>query len=128
MAGYSKTPLLKKLGFKKDQVSYVDSHAPYYSQVKENITLGADEPYNFIHIFVKDKEELEKSMGFSLKKLAKNGMLWVSWPKKSAKTATDIDQNTVRDFALKQGVVDVKVAAIDEVWSGFKFMYRIKDR
>lgn len=62
------------------------------------------------------------------KSMKKHGMLWVSWPKKASKVPTDITENVVRDIAFDQGLVDVKVAAIDEVWSGLKMMYRTKDR
>lgn len=55
-------------------------------------------------------------------------MLWVSWPKKSSKVASDLDENIIRDYGLANGLVDVKVCAVDEVWSGLKFMYRVKDR
>ena len=60
--------------------------------------------------------------------LKKDGMLWVSWPKKSSKVPTDLDENVIRDFGLKEGLVDVKVCAVDDVWSGLKFVVRVKDR
>lgn len=128
MTGYSKTPLLQKLGFKPEQVNFVDDFAPYFSKVKDAITLNATQPYDFIHIFVRNQSELERSMTFALTKLAKTGTLWVSWPKKAAEIKTDINENIIRKFGLSQGVVDVKVVAIDETWSGLKFVYRIKDR
>jgi hypothetical protein len=128
MAGYSQTPLLKKLNFRPEQVNYVDNFSPYFDEVKEAITLNAPQPYDFIHIFVRNPDELERSMTFALTKLAKTGCLWVSWPKKKAKVQTDIDENIIREFGLSHGVVDVKVAAIDETWSGLKFVYRLKDR
>jgi hypothetical protein len=85
MSGYSSTPLLKKLGYQAQHVNYVDDFAPYFTLFKDSITLNALQPYDFIYIFVKNQEELKRSMSFALKKLAKNGMLWVSWPKKTAK-------------------------------------------
>jgi hypothetical protein len=63
-----------------------------------------------------------------MKHLKKDGMLWISWPKKSSKVATDLDENIIRDFGLEQGLVDVKVCAVDEIWSGLKFVVRVKDR
>jgi hypothetical protein len=60
--------------------------------------------------------------------LAKDGLLWISWPKKAAKVATDVNENIVREIGLANGLVDVKVAAVDEVWSGLKFVYRLVDR
>lgn len=128
MAGYSSTPLLKKLGYRPEQVNFVDSFAPYFSLVKDSITLNAPHPYDFIHIFVSNSDELERSMTFALSKLSKTGTLWVSWPKKASGVASDLNENVVRDFGLAQGVVDVKVAAIDDIWSGLKFVYRLRDR
>jgi hypothetical protein len=128
MADYSKTPLLQKLGLKKDQVIYVDNFAPYFPQIEKYITLNAGKPYDFIHIFVKNRSELHRSLTFALTKLAKKGILWVSWPKKAVNAKNDLDENIIRDFGLTNGIVDVKVAAIDEIWSGLKFVFRIKDR
>lgn len=71
MTGYSKTPLLQKLGFKPEQVNFVDSVAPYFNKVKDDITLNATRPYDFIHIFVRNRSELTRSMTFALTKLAK---------------------------------------------------------
>lgn len=62
------------------------------------------------------------------KNLKKDGMMWISWPKKSSGVTTDLDENFIRDFGLQEGLVDVKVCAVDEIWSGLKFVYRIKDR
>ena len=83
---------------------------------------------DFIHLFVKDRKTLEKEFLKNKKLLKKDGMLWISWPKKSAKVATDLDENTIRNFGLKNGLVDVKVCAVNETWSGLKFMFRLKDR
>lgn len=126
--GYSGTPLLQKIGYKPGKISYVDKVAPYYTQVCDDITLGAAEPYDFIHIFVRNHDELVRSSGQALPLLAKTGKLWVSWPKQSAEVATDLTGNTVREYMLTTGLVDVKVAAIDSTWSGLQFVYRMKDR
>ncbi len=67
-------------------------------------------------------------MTMALDHLQKNGMLWVSWPKKASKVKTDLDENIVRDMGLKLGVVDVKVIAVDETWSALKFLHSLKDR
>jgi hypothetical protein len=77
---------------------------------------------------VKDQKSFQQGFTKSRKHLKKGGMLWISWPKKSAKVSTDLDENIIRDFGLKEGLVDVKVCAIDETWSGLKFVIRIKDR
>lgn len=83
---------------------------------------------DFIHLFVKDQKTFSKEFIRSKKQLKKDGMMWISWPKKASKVPTDLDENIIRDFGLKNGLVDVKVCAIDDVWSGLKFMFRIKDR
>lgn len=134
MAGYSGTPLAKKLGI-KSAISIFVSHAPsaYFDwlaplpedvKVKSKISPEMD----FIHLFVKDQKTFKKDFIQSKKCLKKDGMLWISWPKKSSKVETDLDENIIRDFGLKEGLVDVKVCAVDEVWSGLKFVVRLKDR
>ena len=75
-----------------------------------------------------NKEELGKILPQLKSLLNKNGMLWISWPKKASKVMTDLDENVVRDIGLQNGLVDVKVCAVDEIWSGLKFVYRLKDR
>ncbi len=128
MAGYSDTPLLRTLGYKRGQTSFVDTAAPYFAEVKDDITPNAPEPYDFVHIFVRNQDELGLSMTFALSKLNHAGMVWVSWPKKSSGAVANIDENAVREFGLKHGVVDVKVAAVDDTWSALKFVYRLKGR
>jgi hypothetical protein len=134
MAGYSGTPLNKKLGLTDGLVMYVfESPAEYFNWlsplpsdliIKERLTGEVD----FIHLFVKESKVFQKEFVKSKKHLRKNGALWISWPKKSSKVSTDLDENGIREFGLREGLVDVKVCAVDEVWSGLKFMYRIKDR
>ena len=134
MAGYSGTPLSKKLGLTDGLVIFV-SNAPadYFDwitplpkalTVRDKLTDEVD----FIHMFVREANAFKKEFSKSKKHLKKTGMLWVSWPKKSAKVATDLDENIIRDFGLAEGLVDVKVCAVDNVWSGLKFVYRLKDR
>ena len=79
-------------------------------------------------IFTKSRAELAHEFTQIAKALAPAGMLWVSWPKKSSGVATDLDENVVREIGLKAGLVDVKVCAVTDVWSGLKFVRRIKDR
>lgn len=133
--GYSGTPLIKKLGIKAghfirvkyepeeywDWISPLPSDLVVMSRAKKE---GAD----FIHLFVKSKAVFEKEFLKLKKELKKDGMLWVSWPKKSSKVESDLDDGIIRHYGLKNGLVDVKVCAVSEVWSGLKFMYRIKDR
>ncbi len=133
MAGYSGTPLTKKLGIKpgyKCSVSNVPAaYFDWLSPIPQDasfVTKGKN--LDFVHIFVKTKKEFEKGFLASKKSMSINAMLWVSWPKRSSKVATDLDENIIRDFGLMNGLVDVKVCAVDEVWSGLKFVYRLEDR
>lgn len=134
-AGYSGTPLIKKLGIKPgfsirvahEPGAYWDWISPLPDEIKV-ISRAKKEGADFIHLFVKEKKVFEKEFLKLKSELKKDGMFWVSWPKKSSKVASDLDENIIRDFGLKKGLVDVKVCAVDEVWSGLKFMYRVKDR
>ncbi|MGC4022156.1 MAG: DUF3052 family protein [Cyclobacteriaceae bacterium] len=81
-----------------------------------------------MHWFVEDKKIYEKEFLSKKAILKKDGMIWVSWPKKSSKIKTDLDENVIRDYALKKGLVDVKVCAVSEIWSGLKLVYRLTDR
>jgi hypothetical protein len=133
MAGYSGTPLGKKLGLKEGFRSIViDSPGKYFDWISP---LPADTKFvksgkdlDFVHLFVKDFKTFSKQFLAHKKLLKKDGMMWISWPKKSAKIETDLDENIIRDFGLKNGLVDVKVCAVDETWSGLKFVYRLSDR
>jgi hypothetical protein len=134
MAGYSGTPLFKKLGMKPGIVVHVvNAPSEYFhwiSPVPQNMTFQKklSGEIGFIHLFSFEKRDFEQRF-LSLKKyLRKDGMLWVSWPKKSSKIVSDLDENIVREFGLQNGLVDVKVCAVNEVWSGLKFVFRLKDR
>lgn len=135
MAGYSATPLIKKLGIKPGFSLRIKNEPPDYwnwmSPLPENIKVLSrpkKEAADFIHLFVKDRKKFEIEFLKLKAELKKDGMLWVSWPKKSAKVASDLDENIIRNYGLVKGLVDVKVCAVDETWSGLKFMYRVKDR
>ncbi len=93
----------------------------------ENVS-GGKSQVDFAMMFTKSKAELERDFTRISKILAPAGMLWVSWPKKSSGVATDLNENTVREIGLAAGLVDVKVCAVTEVWSGLKFVRRVKDR
>jgi len=132
-AGYSGTPLAKKLGIKEGYSVLFINQPDYYLQLFADLPEvveadGAASDIDFMHFFTKSAEELKKQLPQMKKQLKKTGMLWVSWPKKSAKVETDLDGNIVRQMGLDAGLVDVKVCAVDQVWSGLKFMYRVKDR
>jgi len=134
MAGYSETPLVKKLGLKEGHKAYVfNAPEEYFNwltplpqdvEVKTRISGELD----FIHVFASELAVFKKQFQECKKHLKKDGMLWISWPKKSSKLSTDLDENIIRDFGLNNGLVDVKVCAVDEVWSGLKFVIRLKDR
>lgn len=83
---------------------------------------------DFVHLFVTTQKAFQTQFMRSAGYLNKDGMLWVSWPKRVSKVPTDLDENVIRDFGLQQGLVDVKVCAVDEVWSGLKFVFRLADR
>lgn len=135
MAGYSGTPLVKKLGFKPGfRVAFVNAPSEFASDLgdlpddiqvlKENLR----SPLDLVVLFVTSQLAMKSGFHKLAKKLANNGMLWVSWPKKSSGVATDLSENIIRNIGLDAGLVDVKVCAINEVWSGLKFVYRLRDR
>jgi hypothetical protein len=134
MPGYSGTPLPKKLGIKPGfRVCLKD--APTEVLVELNADLAACEivrdgksPLDFAMFFTKSGSTLSTQFGRIAKRLAPAGMLWISWPKKSSGVATDVDEHIVREIGLAAGLVDVKVCAVTEVWSGLKFVRRVKDR
>lgn len=135
MAGYSATPLLKKLGIRPGYSLHIKNEPADYwdwiSPLPEDIKLmsrSKKEAVDFIHLFVKERKKFESEFLKLKYELKKDGMFWVSWPKKSAKVASDLDENIIRNYGLANGLVDVKVCAVDETWSGLKFMYRVKDR
>ncbi|MBV6644830.1 MAG: DUF3052 domain-containing protein [Cyclobacteriaceae bacterium] len=134
-AGYSGTPLARKLGIKPGFMASVYNEPGHYpdlfSELPEDVTFVKSAKRNtldFIHIFATKRPELESAV-LSLKPLMKkDGLMWVSWPKGSSKIPTDLNRDLIREYLLGIGLVDVKVAAIDEEWSGLKFVYRLKDR
>jgi hypothetical protein len=134
MAGYSGTPLPKKLGIKEQfHVLLLDIPADVKSELKNALATchavkDAREPLDFAMIFVKSAADLKKRFSQVAKRLAPAGMLWVSWPKKASGVATDLTENDVRNIGLQAGLVDVKVCAVNEIWSGLKFVIRVKDR
>jgi hypothetical protein len=134
MPGYSGTPLPKKLGIKpRFRVRLQD--APTEVRTELNAELATCEIVSdgkslldFAMLFTKSKTALAKEFKRIAKQLTPAGMLWISWPKKSSGVATDLDENIVREIGLSAGLVDVKVCAVTEVWSGLKFVRRVKDR
>ena len=133
MAGYSGTPLIKKLGIKSG-FSVVFVNAP--ANVLDTLALpkgvvvrpAARTQLDFVLLFVKSQKELKQKFSLLAAKLTPSGMLWVSWPKRTSGMQSDLNENIVRDIGLAKGMVDVKVCAVDEIWSGLKFVFRLKDR
>lgn len=132
--GYSKRALVDKLGIKAGQrialvnppADYAELLGPLPPGVSQAPTLTAS--LDFIHFFTTSRTALQAAFPDLKAALVTTGMIWISWPKKAAKVATDLDENIVREIGLALGLVDVKVAAIDPVWSGLKFVYRKADR
>ena len=134
MPGYSGTPLPKKLGIKPGfRVALDGMPAEVKAELKAALAdcefvPGLKKPVDFLMVFTKSKQSLAKDFEHLSRQLTSAGMLWVSWPKKSSGVATDLDENIVREIGLAAGLVDVKVCAVTEVWSGLKFVRRVKDR
>ncbi len=135
-AGYSGTPLINKLGLKSGQRACILNAPENYPKTLGALPAGIQliqklpktRSLDFIHLFTKDRNKLERIFPQLKAALDWDGILWVSWPKGSSKVATDLSENIVREVGLDGGLVDVKVAAIDETWSGLKFMYRVEGR
>jgi hypothetical protein len=133
MPGYSGTPLPKKLGIKAGfRVQLANAPAEVRSELRaalaECTVAKPSDALDFAMLFTKSRAELRKEFSQIAKRLAPAGMLWVSWPKRSSELATDLDDNSVREIGLDAGLVDVKVCAVTEIWSGLKFVRRLKDR
>jgi hypothetical protein len=133
-AGYSGTPLIKKLGIKEESTVIIINSPESYNNYLGELPAGAvlksklTGKFDFIHYFTKSKNDFQEKYPAMKKALNKDGQLWISWPKKSSKVTTDLTEDIIRNYALKNGLVDVKVCAIDETWSGLKLVYRLKDR
>jgi hypothetical protein len=133
MPGYSETSLQKKLGIKPGFRMWVlyepKEYWEWISPLPDETTVLSTSKagsIDFIHVFATEHKSLE--FGIWKKALNKTGMIWISWPKKSAGMVSDLDENKIREMGLQAGLVDVKVCSIDETWSGLKFVYRLKDR
>jgi hypothetical protein len=134
MPGYSGTPLPKKLGIKPGfRARLANAPAEVRAVLREALAecemkTKPGDALDFAMMFTKSRAELVKEFARMAKLLAPAGMLWVSWPKKSSGVATEVDESVVRGIGLDAGLVDVKVCAVTEVWSGLKFVRRVKDR
>jgi len=133
MAGYSGTPLPKKLGIKHQfRVCLVGLPAEVETELQNALAscraAKGREPLDFAMIFVKTEADLERNLARLSPRLAAAGMLWVSWPKKASGASTDLSEDQVRRIGLRAGLVDIKVCAVDQVWSGLKFVIPVKNR
>lgn len=136
MAGYSGTPLAKKLGIKAGHNlvtlgapdGFVDSLAPLPENVKITSSLAGKTPVDVAVLFVTTLADLRGKFSKVSSRLDSAGGLWVAWPKKASGVKTDVNENLVRDHALEVGLVDNKVCAIDDTWSGLRCVIRVKDR
>lgn len=133
-AGYSKRSLPEKLGIKPGFRFCILNPPAGYNATLGELPLGVQrlakprEPLDFIQFFTKQRSELERVFPDLKKELAETGMLWISWPKAASKIPTDVNEKVVREIGLKNQMVDIKVCAVDAVWSGLKFVYRLEDR
>jgi hypothetical protein len=134
VSGYSGTPLAKKLGIKAG-ANVCLSHAPkHYGGLVAPLPDGVrlvgrvSEATDLIHIFVTRRKDLERALKSTLKAMRPDAAVWVSWPKKSSGVATDVTEDTIRAVALPMGLVDIKVCAVDDVWSGLKLVVRKERR
>lgn len=133
-AGYSKRSLVEKLGIKPGyRIRLINAPAGYdalLGPLPDGVIRLEDTDSNldFIQFFVMNRHELDVELRPLIRQIKLSGTIWVSWPKRASKIATDLDENVIRETGLSAGLVDVKVAAVDETWSGLKFVYRLKDR
>lgn len=133
-AGYSNTPLIKKLGLKESFRFYIANPPNNYFKLLGNVPPAAKQikrlgkHLDFIHFFTKSASELKATLPKLQKAITPAGIIWVSWPKKASKVETDITEDVIRNLALNIGLVDIKVCAVDEIWSGLKLVIPVAKR
>lgn len=134
MAGYSGTPLVRKLGIKEgSRYALIDSPENFARELQplpasSTSVLRLTKDLDLILFFCKSERVLQKRFASLAKSIKRNGMIWIAWPKKSSKVETDLTFTNVQQIGLAIGLVDVKICAITDVWSGLKFVVRLKDR
>jgi DUF3052 family protein len=134
MPGYSGTPLAKKLGIKDEfRIALLDIPGDVRAELrgaleKCRIVEPARGALDFVFLFAKSRAQLEHKVMTTARALAPAGILWIAWPKKSSGVRTDLDENIVRETGLGAGLVDIKVCAVTDVWSGLKFVIPVKNR
>ncbi|GGD08511.1 DUF3052 family protein [Aquisalinus flavus] len=138
-AGYSGTPLLRKLGYRHGQRALLMNVPETLPQLSGYDEFAARKlvktwrglsggPFDLIHVFVTRADKLQVYMAIMRDQLAQDGMIWLSWPKKKSGMETSVDEHVARNSALQNGLVDIKKCALDEVWSGLKLVIPVKDR
>ncbi|MDX8453592.1 DUF3052 domain-containing protein [Mesorhizobium sp. VK9D] len=137
--GYSGTPLPAKLGLKDGMVAAFIALPPELDELTEAVSfagvdrlaewsaISGSQKYDAVHAFTRQRAEIEDGLSGIETAIRRDGMVWVSWPKKASKVPTDVTEDVIRSEALKRDLVDVKVAAVNEIWSGLKLVIR-KDR
>jgi hypothetical protein len=134
MAGYSQTPLAKKLGVKVGSTIFVENAPCAYEDLlapmPEKVALQASigPATDIIHVFSTSKSHLAKFLKKSVARMRPDAAVWVSWPKKASGVSTDVTEDTIREIAFALGMVDIKVCAVDETWSGLKLVIRKENR
>jgi hypothetical protein len=129
MAGYSGTPLAKKLGIKPAAKLFTIAAPGHYDELLAPLPEDVKrvrkiDDADVAHFFVTARARLDKELRAAVPKMKQDAAIWISWPKKSAKVETDITEDTIREVALPLGLVDIKVCAVDEIWSGLKLVIR----
>lgn len=133
-AGYSGTPLMKKLGIKPEaKLLLVNAPGDYFQLLEADVSdqkIAKNEVPDLVHLFIKSNKEFEAEMKKLQSHINKNRniIIWVSWYKKSAGIATDVTEDVIRNYALKNGLVDVKVCAVSDIWSGLKLVVPVAKR
>lgn len=130
MAGYSKTPLAKKLGIKAGDTVYVSGAPGDYEALIDpspkdlRLVSRMTRSVDVVHLFTDRRARLKRSLVPIRARMKPNATIWVSWPKRSSKVPTDVTEDSIREVALPMGLVDIKVCAVDDVWSGLKLVIR----
>jgi hypothetical protein len=133
-AGYSRTPLVRKLGIGAGDEVFLVGAPENYGDLVDPLPNGVrfvrrlTPETDIVHVFATRRARLEKAIATARAKIKSDGVIWASWPKKSSAVMTDITEDTIREIALPLGLVDVKVCAVDEVWSGLKLVIRKENR
>ncbi|OOQ61666.1 DUF3052 family protein [Mucilaginibacter pedocola] len=133
-AGYSGTPLAKKLGikpgFKVLLINQPEHYFGLFADMPADVVLvdESEQQVDIIHYFTKSYDSLAAALPVFRQQIKQDGIIWISWPKKASKIVTDVTEDKIRNLALQTGLVDVKVCAVDEVWSGLKLVIWVKDR